>query len=660
VARIGVFVCWCGSNIAETVDVEKVSQASAQIPGVVYSVNYKYMCSDPGQDMIKKAIVEYKLTGVVVASCSPRMHEVTFRRAASEAGLNPYMLEMANIREHCSWVHNNKEDATKKAIDLVRMMVEKVKRNQPLTNIKIPVTKKALVIGGGVAGIQAALDIANGGIKTILLDKEPSIGGHMSMLDETFPTLDCSQCILTPKMVEASQNPNIEIVTYSEIEKVSGFVGNFKVSIKKKARYVNPNECTGCGICWSKCPVSVPSEFEQGLGKRKAIYVPFPQAVPNKPVIDVEHCTYFTSGGKRCKICQKVCPKQCINFEDKDEIIEEDVGAIIVATGYDIMPTSEFGEYGYGKYADVVTSLQFERMVCASGPTLGDLQRPSDGKKPETVVFIQCVGSRDPAHYYPYCSKICCMYTAKQTILYRHKVPKGNAYVFYIDIRANGKNYEEFVRRAIEEEEAQYLRGRVSTVYKDGEDLVVEGADTLTNSQVKIKADLVVLATAMVPPKGIKELAQKLGIGYDQYGFLTEAHPKLRPVETSTAGIYLAGACVSPRDIPDSVSEGSGAAAKVLGLLSKDEFEKEGVVAKVNEITCTGCMNCIRICPYKAITLKDIKDRQGNLIKQVAEVNPGLCTGCGTCTPTCPSRSIDLQGFTDEELYSEINALAEL
>jgi len=660
VARIGVFVCWCGSNIAETVDVEKVSQVSAQIPGVVYSVNYKYMCSDPGQDMIKKAIVEYKLTGVVVASCSPRMHEVTFRRAASEAGLNPYMLEMANIREHCSWVHNNKEDATKKAIDLVRMMVEKVKRNQPLTNIKIPVTKKALVIGGGVAGIQAALDIANGGIKTILLDKEPSIGGHMSMLDETFPTLDCSQCILTPKMVEASQNPNIEIVTYSEIEKVSGFVGNFKVSIKKKARYVNPNECTGCGICWSKCPVSVPSEFEQGLGKRKAIYVPFPQAVPNKPVIDVEHCTYFTSGGKRCKICQKVCPKQCINFEDKDEIIEEDIGAIIVATGYDIMPTSEFGEYGYGKYADVVTSLQFERMVCASGPTLGDLQRPSDGKKPETVVFIQCVGSRDPAHYYPYCSKICCMYTAKQTILYRHKVPKGNAYVFYIDIRANGKNYEEFVRRAIEEEEAQYLRGRVSTVYKDGEDLVVEGADTLTNSQVKIKADLVVLATAMVPPKGIKELAQKLGIGYDQYGFLTEAHPKLRPVETSTAGIYLAGACVSPRDIPDSVSGGSGAAAKVLGLLSKDEFEKEGVVAKVNEITCTGCMNCIRICPYKAITLKDIKDRQGNLIKQVAEVNPGLCTGCGTCTPTCPSRSIDLQGFTDEELYSEINALAEL
>jgi len=660
VAKIGVFVCWCGSNIAETVDVERVSEVSAQVPGVVYSVNYKYMCSDPGQDMIKKAIKDYNLTGVVVASCSPRMHEVTFRRAASEAGLNPYMLEMANIREQCSWVHNDKEKATQKAIDLVRMMIEKVKRNQPLQDIKIPVTKKVLVIGGGVAGIQAALDVAAGGTKTILLDREPSIGGHMSMLDETFPTLDCSQCILTPKMVEASQNPNIEIMTYSEIDSVSGFVGNFKVNIRKKARYVDPNECTGCGICWSKCPVSVPSEFEQGLGKRKAIYIPFPQAVPNKPVIDTEHCLKFTSGGKRCGICQKLCPKQCINFEDKDEIITVEVGAIIVAAGYDIMPTSAFGEYGYGKYKDVVTSLQFERMVCASGPTLGDLQRPSDGKKPQTVVFIECVGSRDPAHYYPYCSKICCMYTAKQTILYRHKVPDGNAYVFYMDIRANGKNYEEFVRRAIEEEKAQYLRGRVSQVYQDGEDLVVEGADTLTGSQVKIRADLVVLATAMVPPRGIKELAQKLGIGYDQYGFLTEAHPKLKPVETSTAGIFLAGACISPRDIPDSVSEGSGAAAKSLGLLSKDEFEKEGIVARVNELTCTACQNCVRICPYKAISIKDIRDRKGNLIKQVAEVNPGLCTGCGTCTPTCPSRSIDLQGFTDEELYSEINALAEL
>ncbi|MCE5224147.1 CoB--CoM heterodisulfide reductase iron-sulfur subunit A family protein [bacterium] len=657
-AKIGVFVCWCGSNIAETVDVKRAAETIAKIPGVVYSVDYKYMCSDPGQDMVKNAIKEYNLTGVVVASCSPRMHEKTFRKAASEAGLNPYMLEMANIREHCSWVHDNKEEATQKAIDLIRMMVEKVKRNKPLQNIKIPVTKKALVIGGGVTGIQAALDIAAGGIPVILLEREPSIGGHMSMLDETFPTLDCSQCILTPKMVEVAQNPLVTIMTYSELEKLEGFIGNFKATIKKKARHVNVEECTGCGTCWTKCPTKVTSEFEQGLGIRKAIYIPFPQAIPSRPVIDEANCMKFTQN--RCGICAKICPKQCISYDDKEEFIEIEVGSIVVATGYDLMPTSAFGEYGYGKYPDVVTSLQFERMVCASGPTLGDLQRPSDKKKPKTVVFIQCVGSRDPEHHKAYCSKICCMYTAKQTMLYRHKVHDGNAYVFYIDIRSNGKNYEEFLRRAQEENKAQYIRGRVSMVYQDGPDLVVEGADTLTNSQVRIRADLVVLATAMVSPIGVKELAQKLGIGYDQHGFLTEAHPKLRPVESATAGIFLAGCAISPRDIPDSVSEASGAAAKVLGMLSKDELEKEGVVAIVRECSCTGCQNCIRVCPFTAIALKDIRDKAGNLIRQVANVNPGLCTGCGTCTPTCPSRSIDLQGFTDEEIFAEINAMAEL
>lgn len=657
-ARIGVFVCWCGSNIAETVDVKRAAEMIAKIPGVVYSIDYKYMCSDPGQDMVKNAIKEHKLTGVVVASCSPRMHEKTFRKAAAEAGLNPYMLEMANIREHCSWVHDNKEEGTQKAIDLIRMMVEKVKRNKPLQNIKIPVTKKALVIGGGVTGIQAALDIAAGGVPVILLEREPSIGGHMSMLDETFPTLDCSQCILTPKMVEVAQNPLVTIMTYAELEKLDGFIGNFKATIKKKARHVVVEECTGCGTCWTKCPTKVTSEFEQGLGIRKAIYIPFPQAIPSRPVIDENNCLKFTKD--KCGICAKICPKQCIHYDDKEEFVEIDVGSVVVATGYDLMPTSAFGEYGYGKYPDVVTSLQFERMVCASGPTLGDLQRPSDKKKPKTVVFIQCVGSRDPEHHKAYCSKICCMYTAKQTMLYRHKVHDGNAYVFYIDIRSNGKNYEEFLRRAQEEDRAQYIRGRVSMVYQDGPDLVVEGADTLTNSQVRIRADLVVLATAMVSPKGVKELAQKLGIGYDQHGFLTEAHPKLRPVESATAGIFLAGCAISPRDIPDSVSEASGAAAKVLGLLSKSELEKEGVVASVRECSCTGCQNCIRVCPFTAIALKDIRDKAGNLIRQVANVNPGLCTGCGTCTPTCPSRSIDLQGFTDEEIFAEINAMAEL
>lgn len=657
-ARIGVFVCWCGSNIAETVEVSKVAEVSKSIPGVVYSVDYKYMCSDPGQELVKNAIKEYKLTGVVVASCSPRMHEKTFRKAAAEAGLNPYMLEMANIREQCSWVHDKMDEGTQKAIDLVRMMVEKVKRNKPLEDISIPVTKKAMVIGGGVTGIQAALDIAAGGIPVVLVEKESSIGGKMSALDETFPTLDCSQCILTPKMVEVAQHPLIQIMSYSELEKLEGFVGNFKATIRKKARYVDIDACTGCGTCWQKCPVKVDSEFEQGMGKRKAIFIPFPQAIPSRPRIDAENCLKLTKD--RCGICEKVCPTKAIHYDDKDEFIEIEIGSIVVATGYKIMPVSAFPEYGAGQYADVVTSLQFERMVCASGPTLGDLKRPSDGKVPETVVFVKCVGSRDPEHHHSYCSKICCMYVAKQTMLYRHKVHHGNCYVFYIDVRSNGKNYEEFVRRAQEKDGAQYIRGRVSAVYKDGEDMVVEGADTLTNSQIKIKCDLVVLATAMEAPDGIKELAQKLGIGYDQHGFLTEAHPKLRPVETATAGVFLAGCALSPRDIPDSVSEASGAAAKVLGLLSKETLEKEGVVAVVNELTCVGCQNCIRVCPYNAIELKDICNRQGELQRQVAHVNPGLCTGCGTCTPSCPSRSIELQGFRDTELYAEINALAEL
>ncbi|MCK5849237.1 MAG: CoB--CoM heterodisulfide reductase iron-sulfur subunit A family protein [Caldisericia bacterium] len=657
-ARIGVFVCWCGSNIAETVNVSKASEISGNIPGVVYSVDYKYMCSDPGQTLLKNAIKEHNLTGAVVASCSPRMHEKTFRKAAKDAGMNPYMLEMANIREQCSWVHDNKDEGTDKTIDLIRMMVEKVKRNHPLEDIKIPVTKKALVIGGGVAGIQAALDIAAGGVPVVLVERESSIGGKMAALDETFPTLDCSQCILTPKMVEVSQDPLIEIMSFSEIEKVEGYVGNFKATIRKKARYVDTDLCTGCGTCWLKCPVKVTSEFEQGLGKRKAIYIPFPQAIPSRPRIDPENCLKLTKD--RCGICQKVCPTKAINYDDVDRLVEVEVGAIVVTTGYKIMPVSEFPEYGGGRYKDVVTALQFERMVCASGPTLGELQRPSDGKLPETVVFVKCVGSRDPEHHHSYCSKICCMYVAKQTMLYRHKVHNGNCYVFYIDVRSNGKNYEEFVRRAQEKEGAQYIRGRVSQVYKDGEDLVVEGADTLTNSQVKIKCDLVVLATAMEAPDGIKELAQKLGISYDQNGFLTEAHPKLKPIESSTAGVFLAGCALSPRDIPDSVSEASGAAAKVLGLLSKDEMHKDGVVAFVNEATCVACQNCIRVCPFVAIQLKDICNRKGEVLRQVADVNPGLCVGCGTCTPSCPSRSIELKGFTDAELFAEINALAEL
>jgi heterodisulfide reductase subunit A len=662
-SKIGVFVCHCGENISATVDCEKVAETAGKYDGVTFSDDYKYICSDPGQSLIKNAIKEKGLTGVVVASCSPRMHEPTFRKACAEAGLNPFMCEMANLREHCSWVHEKGEATTEKAVDLVRILVEKVKYNQSLNEIKVPVTKTALVIGGGIAGIQTSLDIANTGHKVILIEKDPSIGGHMSQLSETFPTLDCSQCILTPRMVEVAQHPNITLYTYAELESLEGFIGNFKAKIRKKSKSIDEKLCTGCGACTTKCPVKkIPSEFNEGLGKRTAIYVPFPQAVPNKPVIDRKHCTYYIKG--KCKVCEIVCPTGAIRFDQEDEIVEVAVGAIVIATGFAVKQPDFFPEYGYGKHADVITGLQFERLASASGPTLGEIRRPSDGKIPEKIVFLACAGSRDPAKGIPYCSKICCMYIAKHAMLYQHKVHGGKSYVFYMDIRAGGKQYEEFVRRAIEDDGVNYIRGRVSRVYEKNGKLIVSGVDTLLNAMpVEIEADMVVLATAGVANEGAEELAQKLHVSYDPYKFFAEAHPKLKPVETNTAGIFLAGACQAPRDIPESVAMASGAAVKVACLFSNDELTREPTIAIVNRqaapvySSCVGCFLCVSACPYQAIEKEEIKNRNGEVVKSIARVNPGLCQGCGTCVAFCRTKSIDIQGYTHEQMYTEVMAL---
>jgi heterodisulfide reductase subunit A len=662
-SKIGVFVCHCGENISSTVDCAKVAETAGKYDGVAFSIDYKYMCSDPGQSIIKNAIAEKGLTGVVVAACSPRMHEPTFRKACAEAGLNPYMCEMANLREHCSWVHEKGEATTEKAIDLVRVLVEKVKYNQSLNAIKVPVTKTALVIGGGIAGIQASLDIANTDHKVILIEKDPSIGGHMSQLSETFPTLDCSQCILTPRMVEVAQHPNITLYTYAELESLEGFIGNFKAKIRRKSKSIDEKLCTGCGLCTTKCPVKkIPSEFNEGLGMRPAIYVPFPQAVPNKPVIDRIHCTYYIKG--KCRVCEKVCPTQAIRFDQEDKIEEVEIGAIVLATGFTVKQPDFFPEYGYGKYPDVITGLQFERLASASGPTLGEIRRPSDGKIPEKIVFLACAGSRDEAKGIPYCSKICCMYIAKHAMLYQHKVHGGKSYVFYMDIRAGGKMYEEFVRRAIEEDGVNYIRGRVSRIYEKEGKLIVKGADTLLNAMpVDIEADMVVLATAGVANEGAEELAQKVHVSYDGYHFFAEAHPKLKPVETNTGGIFLAGACQAPRDIPESVSMASGAAVKVACLFSQDELTRDPLIAIVNRqappvySSCVGCFLCMSACPYQAIEKEEIKNRAGEVIKSVAKVNPGLCQGCGTCVAFCRTKSIDIQGYTHEQMYSEVMAL---
>jgi heterodisulfide reductase subunit A len=654
VKRIGVFVCHCGKNIARTVDVQRVAAELAQHPGVALSQTYVYMCSEPGQALIKEKVAAERLDAVVVAACSPTLHSVTFGRTVERAGLNRYLMEMANIREHCSWVHADSELATSKAVSLIKSSVEKLKIAQPLSPIRVPLIRRAVVVGGGIAGISAALDIANGGHEVYLVERAPTIGGHMAQLSETFPTLDCSSCILTPKMVEVKQHPNIHLLTYSEVKSVEGAIGNFRVTIERKPRYVIESLCTGCGDCVPVCPVIVHNEFEAGMGARKAVYIPFPQAVPSVYTLDIDSC-YNTEKLVVCENCYKACGPKAINFLMEPETIEVQAGAIVLATGYDLMPIAHIGEYGGDAYEDVIDSLQFERMLSASGPTGGVVRRPSDGKIPKEVVFVQCSGSRDPKHGVPYCSRVCCMYTAKHALLYRHSVPDSQAYVFYIDIRSDGKGYEEFVQRAIEEEKILYLRGKVSRVFRQDGKLIVWGADTLTGQQVEIAADLVVLAMAMVPNEATRELARKLKVATDEWGFLSEAHPKLRPVETMTAGVYLAGAAQAPRDIPDTVAQASGTASKVLSLFANEELLHDPTVARVASELCRGCGYCVAVCPYSAISLAEATIRGRKM--QVATVNAALCNGCGTCAATCLSGAIDHLGFTDRQVLAQIEQL---
>lgn len=659
--KIGVFVCWCGSNIAATVDVEAVSQALSKEPGVVFSTNYQYMCSQTGQDLIQEKVRELGLTGVVVCSCSPRMHENTFRKTCEKAGLNPYMVEIANIREQCSWIHKDKAEATKKAIILGRAAIAKVMLNAPLQAGTSPVKKRALVIGGGIAGIQTALDIADAGFEVDIVEKKPTIGGKMTQIDKTFPTLDCAACILTPKMVDCAQNEKIHIYAYSEVAAVKGFVGNFKVTIRKKARFVDTTKCTGCGLCTEKCPQKkVPNEFNLGLDARRAIYIPFAQAVPKVATIDPDYCNMLQKG--KCGVCARVCSAGAIDYTQKDELIEEEYGAIVAATGFNPIDLSQFNEFAYAQSPDVVSSLEFERLMNAAGPTGGTLLRPSDGKHPHTIVFVQCVGSRcDGAQKgKPYCSKICCMYTAKHAMLCREKYPDTEVYVFYIDVRTPGKNFDEFYRRAVEEYGVHYIKGMVGKVVPQNGVLKVQASDLLDNRQLHIDADMVVLAAAIEPDKSARSLATMLTASMDTNDFFTEAHPKLRPVESPTAGIFLSGTCQGPKDIPETVAQAGAAAAKVIGLLSKSQLLCNPCTAQPDESMCNGCSSCEKVCPYGAITYINKEFRGPNrttVLRRVAQVNPAVCQGCGACTVACMSGAMDLKGFSNRQIMAEVDAI---
>ena len=660
--RIGVFVCWCGSNIAGTVDVKAVAEALKSEAGVVFSTDYQYMCSQAGQNMIKDAVKEHSLTGIVVCSCSPRMHEATFRKTAQAAGLNPYMVEIANIREQCSWVHKEIPVGTHKAIILGRAAIAKVNLNAPLTPGESPVTKRALVIGGGIAGIQTALDIADAGFFVDIVEKKPTIGGKMAQLDKTFPTLDCAACILTPKMVDVAQHEKIRVFSYSEVTDVKGFVGNFNVTIKKNARFVKEDICTGCGACVEKCPQKkVPNEFNLGMDNRHAIYIPFAQAVPKVATIDPGACTMMKTG--KCGICARVCTAGAIDYKQTDEYVEEKYGAIVVATGFNPINLDKFDEFAYNQSKDVITSLEFERLTNAAGPTAGKLLRPSDGRHPHKIVFVQCVGSRCSAcaeKGKEYCSKICCMYTAKHAMLVRDKYPDTEVYVFYIDVRTPGKSFDEFYRRAVEEYGVHYIKGMVGKVTPEGDVLKVQASDLIANKQINIDADLVVLAAAIEPDKSARSLATMLTASMDTNDFFTEAHPKLRPVESPTAGVFLSGACQGPKDIPETVSQAGAAASKVIGLLSKDKLLGNPCVAGSNELLCNGCSNCERVCPYGAITYADKEFRMADRsvrVRRVAQVNSAVCQGCGACTVTCPSGAMDLKGFTNGQIMAEVDAI---
>ncbi len=649
--RVGVFVCHCGFNIAGVVDVARVAELAAELPSVVVAEHYPYMCSEPGQALIIERVREHKLNRVVVAACSPAMHEPTFRAVLQRAGLNPYLLEMANIREHCSWPHAHEPGkATEKAFKLVEMAVAKARLLEPLEPREVPIERAALVIGGGIAGITAALDLADAGVRTYLVERAPSIGGKMAMLDKTFPTLDCAACILTPKMVAVARHPNIELLAYSEVKEVRRTEGGFEVRVLKKARYVDEERCTGCGACMEKCPIKVPSEFDQGLGYRKAIYMPFPQAVPRVATIDPEHCLYLTKG--KCRVCERFCPAGAIDFSQQDRELLLKVGAIVVATGMGLLDHRHLSEYAGLDSPNVITHLQLERLLSSSGPTGGRVLRPSDGREPRSVAIITCVGSRDERAN-RYCCRIGCGVAVKQAVLLRERLgPGAEIYVCFMDMRTYGRGLEEFYAKA-REEGIKFIRGSPAEVeaLPDGR-LRLAVYDQSTGKLLEILADLVVLVVGLTPPSGLAELAAMLKVPVGPDGFLLEAHPKLRPAETPIRGIFIAGACQGPKDIVETTAHASAAAMKAASMLLKGYLTAEPFTAVVDEERCRGCGRCEEACEYGAIS---VVERDGRLI---ARVNEALCEGCGACAVRCPTGAVRVRGFKPEQILAQVAVAA--
>jgi heterodisulfide reductase subunit A len=652
--RIGVYVCHCGINISGKVDIKDAVEFARSLPYVTVAREYKFMCSDPGQDLIVQDIKNGLIDRVVVASCSPLMHEATFRRATAKAGENPFHFQMANIREHVSWVTADKGAATEKSKALIAAAVRRVALHIPLEQKKVPVNPNVLIVGGGIAGIHAALTMAAAGKHVYLVEREPTIGGHMAKFDKTFPTLDCAACILTPKMSAVKSNENITLWTYSEVDSIEGYVGNFKVKVRRKPRYVVEELCVGCSVCIDECTYKsgrFPDEFNQGMSKRKPIYMPFPQATPSVVVIDPKTCLKFIKGGKCKAPCATACERAAIDFEQQDEIKEIDVGAIVLATGFKTFDARKIPRYGYGKYPQVMTSLELERLVNASGPTGGEVLLPN-GQKPKSVGIVHCVGSRD-INTNAYCSRVCCMYSLKLAHLV-HERTGAEVYDFYIDMRSNGKGYEEFYDKLLKEG-IHFIRGRVAeisdwamTPEEEGK-LVIRAEDTLVGVVRRIPVDMVILSVGLEPHADADEVRRKFNISCSSDGWFLERHPKLAPVSTFTDGIFLAGACQGPKDIPDTVAQAGAAAAEALAIIDRGFVELEPITVFLQEELCSGCKTCVPLCPYSALSF-DVEN-------ETARVNGALCKGCGTCVAACPSGALQQNLFTDDQIYEEIKGV---